>query len=790
MTTSTTSYRKEQYNKLEKKADEELEKLHRDISFDRASIQIIEDNQRYLVGAYNFSKENSQRFLREIKHDLIVSPIVKDKKARILSNVEDEPLWNTEKTPNIRSWICAPLIFGDDVIGLLTLDHSERFFYTEKKHRETIEYRARDIAIRIYQSYFLHKSEWHIKKLETLINIGNVLSSKIRIDENDLFKLVEKYARERLDIDNITIVVRDKNMISFPVASRNGAPLADIGGSEWKSVDIHEGRGKTQYIIENRKSLVLYHAKYLFDENDERGRYNNSVLYPKDYDENKDKKYKFSRSPNGNNDAHDVPDYWIGVPIKLGERVLGSINAFSFEHSLDNIYDQEVLEGLAAKTAIALQSIRLHKKQEELVEFSQNLSQSFSQNLSQLIKINEEDILKLVHESASKILDTANMYIALYDKKINQIRFFVYEKGNPKVRETRQKKEGVEEGKTEYIIRTGAFLFHPTRKESEEWYVKNNKKIHWDKEEEALPPSPSWIGVPMMLRDDNIGAIATYHPTEEHLYTDEDIGILQLMANSVAIALNNIRRYKKSLELEKISYLSRQVGSLSHRMGNKCGMIRWCIIDLKDRFKEIEFTDEVADDNIKTIEEANQYLIDLSSALFKPGEVIEAELRGGIDVIQSVKEAQKYANIPKDIIVNYNYPEKLSNVVGNKYLVEVFQELIINAVKAMEKTEDKILTINIDEQAERIKIKFSDTGEGVPSDEEKGIFELFSRHTDNKVIDYGHHGFGLWWVKMFLEQIGGKIKYEQSQIDSHDHGASFIVELAIDKSSLASSEIN
>ncbi|WYD82267.1 MAG: GAF domain-containing protein [Candidatus Electrothrix gigas] len=761
MTTSTTSYRKEQYNKLEKKADEELEKLHRDISFDRASIQIIEDNQRYLVGAYNFSKENSQRFLREIKHDLIVSPIVKDKKARILSNVEDEPLWNTEKTPNIRSWICAPLIFGDDVIGLLTLDHSERFFYTEKKHRETIEYRARDIAIRIYQSYFLHKSEWHIKKLETLINIGNVLSSKIRIDENDLFKLVEKYARERLDIDNITIVVRDKNMISFPVASRNGAPLADIGGSEWKSVDIHEGRGKTQYIIENRKSLVLYHAKYLFDENDERGRYNNSVLYPKDYDENKDKKYKFSRSPNGNNDAHDVPDYWIGVPIKLGERVLGSINAFSFEHSLDNIYDQEVLEGLAAKTAIALQSIRLHNKQEELVKFSQELSR--------MINKDEKDILKLVHSSASKIMDTDNMYIALYNKEYNEIRFgLVYEEGRPVERETRPKKEGMEEGKTEYIIRTGKSLFHPTRKESEGWYHENNKNIPW---KEALPPSPSWVGIPMMLGDDNIGTIATYHPTEEYLYTEEDVGILQSMANSVAIALNNIRFHKRSLDVEKIAYLSRQVGSLAHRMGNKCGMIRWCIFDLKDRFKEIGFRDEVVDDNIDTIEQSNQYLVDLSSFLFKPAKAAQKESRS-INIIEQLEKAKQYTAIPKDISINYNYPEKLSNILGNEYLVEVFQEIMMNAVRAMKEAEKQKISIDIEEKAEKVKITFTDTGEGIPPNEERRIFELFSQNTDKKIAEYGHHGFGLWWVKTFLEQIGGGIKYERKKV-----GTSFVVTL-------------
>ena len=45
-----------------------------------------------------------------------------------------------------------------------------------------------------------------------------------------------------------------------------------------------------------------------------------------------------------------------------------------------------------------------------------------------------------------------------------------------------------------------------------------------------------------------------------------------------------------------------------------------------------------------------------------------------------------------------------------------------------------------------------------------------------------------WWVKMFLEQIGGEIRHEQYR--QNNHGASFIVELAIDKSSPHSEEIN
>ncbi|MCI5127024.1 MAG: ATP-binding protein [Candidatus Electrothrix sp. AS4_5] len=75
-----------------------------------------------------------------------------------------------------------------------------------------------------------------------------------------------------------------------------------------------------------------------------------------------------------------------------------------------------------------------------------------------------------------------------------------------------------------------------------------------------------------------------------------------------------------------------------------------------------------------------------------------------------------------------------------------------------------------------IKIIFSDTGKGIKQEEKNELFEFFSKKDDKK-NQQGHKGFGLWWIKNFLEKyINGKV-----DIEPRLNGTDFIVFLPIKK---------
>ncbi len=767
MTTLPISSDKKQQDifDLERLADNELKNFSKLMTFDTASIQIIKDNQRYQIGALGFLKDNNPRLLRGIDHDNLIKPIVERKKITILSDTDDENNWSKEVTPEVDSWICAPLVVDDEIIGLLTIDNYDPTSYTYEECEKLVENFACDIAGRIKQWLSLYESKRRTEQLESLIAIGNQLTSDIKLNEDELFSLVEECAREALNIHNVTIMlINDADKIYAVKASRNGE-IIDVYAEGWEPRNKNEGRGKVKYIINECKTLVLY-AQYILDKKDED--YDEKVLFSED---DSKKRYKFSSIPNKEVD-NEVPDCWIGVPIKRKNKVLGVISAFSWghEYQLAAEHDSKVLEVLADKTAIALDNIRTYKKTEKL----ENVI-SFIKKITSKINLSESEILELIHEQASEFMDTDNMYIALYNESDDEVRFgLVFEKGKKVKRNPRSRKMGEEEGKTEYIIRTGKFLFHPTRKESEEWYIKNKKKPPWDNKKGALPPSPSWIGVPMLLGNKVLGVIASYHPEKEWLYSKGDVKPLQSIAESAAIALQNSDNYNKS---EQWAFLGQVSASLAHRIANKGGLIRFYAKKLKKYLSEKEENNSLLE-QIEIIDRSCKYLLELSDSIFVPIKAIQERLVD-IDVSHYIDNAIKHACIPDDINIVAEYRnKKIPVAVGNNYLTEAFLEIIVNAIESMEEnsSKEKKITIDVFTDNNMIKIIFSDTGKGIQQEEKNELFEFFSKKDDKK-NQQGHKGFGLWWIKNFLE------KYINGQVDIEPrlNGTDFIVFLPIKK---------
>jgi signal transduction histidine kinase len=68
-----------------------------------------------------------------------------------------------------------------------------------------------------------------------------------------------------------------------------------------------------------------------------------------------------------------------------------------------------------------------------------------------------------------------------------------------------------------------------------------------------------------------------------------------------------------------------------------------------------------------------------------------------------------------------------------------------------------------------VEVWVSDTGDGIPSESQGKIFDLFFTTSKDSL------GFGLWWVKTFLEQHGAAINLESEM----GKGTTFTVRLPV-----------
>lgn len=135
-----------------------LEQLHQVVEYDSASVfQFTEEEHCTLIGGRGFLVEEPPKRLRNVSEDPLIVKIVQERRPIVLSNVIDEPMWcHTPENARVNSWIGVPLVAGDQVIGLLTVDHSEAGYYTPESGNNLAAF-ANLVAMAIYKAALVQK---------------------------------------------------------------------------------------------------------------------------------------------------------------------------------------------------------------------------------------------------------------------------------------------------------------------------------------------------------------------------------------------------------------------------------------------------------------------------------------------------------------------------------------------------------------------------------------------------------------------------------------------------------
>jgi GAF domain-containing protein len=230
----------------------------------------------------------------------------------------------------------------------------------------------------------------------------------------------------------------------------------------------------------------------------------------------------------------DLPLAWLGAPMIVENRTIGALVVEN--HRRPDAFGQTgttMLTTIARQTAVAIENARLSARRERTIA-RQRAVHTVGQKLSEAVRLGEAEIFRLIDEQASTVMDTNNMYIALYDPVTDMVSFPLM-----RINGVEQKipSRSGERGRTEWIIEHRQPILIRTKEESEEWYKQPERG------EYIGNPLASWIGVPMIYEEQVLGVIAAYHETDDYVYDIEDLEVLQTIAAETAIALENARLY-------------------------------------------------------------------------------------------------------------------------------------------------------------------------------------------------------------------------------------------------------
>jgi len=147
-----------------------------------------------------------------------------------------------------------------------------------------------------------------------------------------------------------------------------------------------------------------------------------------------------------------------------------------------------------------------------------------------------------------------------------------------------------------------------------------------------------------------------------------------------------------------------------------------------------------------------------------------------IEILNLLKNARTFIlhSFPeRKIKITIQNEEKFYYIKANKLLQDVFENILMNAVKYNIENIIEIL-VKISEEKNIIRMEFIDNGIGIPDKKKKKIFQAESKGTEN-ADDIKGLGIGLSLVKKIIQKCNGKIWVENRVPGESSKGSKFIL---------------
>ncbi|GJQ34523.1 MAG: hypothetical protein JETCAE01_05330 [Anaerolineaceae bacterium] len=345
-----------------------------------------------------------------------------------------------------------------------------------------------------------------IKIQKALFEIADAASAVK--DMGSFYKKLHKIVGKLMNAENFIIQLYDEKTktVTYPYVQDATGTLSPV----LKPIPVEKIRkGLAMWVLENKKSLHVDNAgvKKMLEEKTIVGI--------------------------GNTGSED----WLGTPLLAEGKPLGVIALQTYEEGKRYTDDDvRVLEFVAQHIAAALTRTRALEAERQRVAELQIIN-SIQQGLAS--KLDFQSIVDLVGAKVREITNAESVFIALYDKSSNIVAWPYWVINNQRVEVPPEVL-----GKT--ITRSVLFATEPLNLGT------TQELLDYD----AIPPEgyqlgKSFLGVPFYIGTTMIGALSIHSIEQEHAFRDSDVRLLQTLANSMGVALENARLFDETQRLLK-----------------------------------------------------------------------------------------------------------------------------------------------------------------------------------------------------------------------------------------------
>ena len=414
---------------------------------------------------------------------------------------------------DVKSRLDVPMIVGAEVKGIVSLQNIDREHAFTESDLRLLQTLANSMSVALENARLFDETQRLLKETEQrnaeLAIINSVQEGLVaKMDMQGIYELVGDKIRDIFDAQVVDIGLYDRKeqVVRFPYAIERGVRFPD---------EPMPLLGFRQHVFETRQFLLI----------------------------NEDVRGAAMKFGNPVSIAGEATKSTLFVPMIVGDEAKGviSLQNLDREHAFSES-DVRLLQTLANSMSVALENARLFDETQRLLSETEQrnaelaIINSVQEGL--VAKMDMQGIYELVGDKIRDIFDAQVVDIGLYDRAANLVRFpYAIERG------VRFPDEPIPlSGIRKHVVETRQFIL-----------LNENLREIATKMGSAAPIAGeepnSMLIVPMTVGNEAKGVISLQNLDRERAFTDSDVRLLQTLANSMSVALENARLFDETQRL-------------------------------------------------------------------------------------------------------------------------------------------------------------------------------------------------------------------------------------------------
>ncbi|OGO24341.1 MAG: hypothetical protein A2Y54_00820 [Chloroflexi bacterium RBG_16_51_16] len=274
--------------------------------------------------------------------------------------------------------------------------------------------------------------------------------------------------------------------------------------------------------------------------------------------------------------------------------------------------------------------------------------------------------------------------------------------------------------------------------------------------------------IPLRVGDRIIGAL-DFHSTVADAFPEDEISVLQTLADQIAVAIDNARSYELSqkavLEIREIDRLKSQfLANMSHELRTPLNsIIGFSRVILKGIDGPVS---ELQQQDLSAIYNSGQHLLGLINDILDISKIEAGKMELAFDEVNMAELTSSVLSTVTGLIkdkpielkreIQPNLPTVRADAIRVR---QVMINLLSNAAKFTDEGEIKV-EVSVSEKPGAIPelvVKVIDTGPGISAEDQEKLFQPFSQVDDSPTRKTGGSGLGLSISRQLVQLHGGNI---------------------------------